>query len=161
MTGAHMGWMLADEAATIAFAQALAATAPAPAVVHLVGDLGAGKSTLARGWLRALGVTGTVRSPTYTLVERYPVAGGEALHLDLYRIGDVGELEFLGLDDVSATLWLIEWPERGAQALPRADLRIVLEQAGHGRRVTLEPVSATGRDWSIRVASRLELGPVS
>ena len=89
------------------------------------------------------------------------VAGGEALHLDLYRIGDVGELEFLGLDDVSATLWLIEWPERGAQALPRADLRIVLEQAGHGRRVTLEPVSATGRDWSSRVASRWELGPLT
>lgn len=161
MTDVRISWMLPDETATIAFAQALAATAPAPAVVHLVGDLGAGKSTLARGWLRALGVTGTVRSPTYTLVERYPVAGGEALHLDLYRIGDVGELEFLGLDDVSATLWLIEWPERGAQALPRADLRIVLEQAGHGRRVTLEPVSATGRDWSSRVASRSELGPAS
>lgn len=161
MTDVRISWMLPDETATIAFAQALAATAPTPAVVHLVGDLGAGKSTLARGWLRALGVTGTVRSPTYTLVERYPVAGGEALHLDLYRIGDVGELEFLGLDDVAATLWLIEWPERGDQALPRADLRIVLEQAGHGRRVTLEPASATGRDWSIRVASRWELGPVS
>src|SRR3546814_10213315 len=62
-------------------------------------DLGAGKSTLARAWLRALGVEGPIRSPTYTLVERYPVPGGEALHLDLYRIGGAGELDFLGLAD--------------------------------------------------------------
>src|SRR5690606_38829903 len=87
--------VLRDPDATAALGAALAATAPPGAVVHLQGDLGAGKSTLARAWLRALGVTGPVRSPTYTLVERYPLAsGGEALHLDLYRIGDAGELEF-------------------------------------------------------------------
>ena len=81
------------------WARALARTRPAQAVVHLHGDLGAGKSTLARALLRALGVHGAIRSPTYTLVERYPLAdGGEAWHLDLYRIGDAGELEFLGLD---------------------------------------------------------------
>lgn len=154
MTGDRTGWMLPDEAATVAFAEVLAATAPTPAVVHLAGDLGAGKSTLARGWLRALGVTGTVRSPTYTLVERYPVPGGEALHLDLYRIGDVGELEFLGLDDVAAALWLIEWPDRGASALPPADLRIALAQAGSGRRVAIEPASAAGQDWLDRIAAR-------
>ncbi|MEN4904331.1 tRNA (adenosine(37)-N6)-threonylcarbamoyltransferase complex ATPase subunit type 1 TsaE [Luteimonas sp. TWI1416] len=140
-------WQLDGEAATQAFAQALAATAPTPAVVHLQGDLGAGKSTLARAWLRALGVTGTVRSPTYTLVERYPVAGGEALHLDLYRIGDIGELEFLGLDDVPARLWLIEWPERGADALPRPDLRICLALSGQGRSASLAPLSEAGRQW--------------
>jgi len=151
-------WPLPDEAATLAFARALAATAPMPAVVHLAGDLGAGKSTLARGWLRALGVTGTVRSPTYTLVERYPVPGGEALHLDLYRIGDIGELEFLGLDDVAAALWLIEWPDRGAAALPAPDLRIELAQAGAGRIACLTPLSAPGRAWldDRLIAHRLE-----
>ena len=74
---------LPDAHATDVLGHALAATRPQPAVVHLHGDLGAGKSTLARALLRALGVTGTVRSPTYTLVERYPVEGGEAWHLDL------------------------------------------------------------------------------
>ncbi|KLJ00303.1 tRNA (adenosine(37)-N6)-threonylcarbamoyltransferase complex ATPase subunit type 1 TsaE [Luteimonas sp. FCS-9] len=147
-------WQLDGEAATQAFAQALAATAPAPAVVHLQGDLGAGKSTLARAWLRALGVTGTVRSPTYTLVERYPVPGGEALHLDLYRIGDVGELEFLGLDDVVARLWLIEWPERGADALPRPDLRVALSLSGNGRSARLEALSPVGERWRDALAAQ-------
>ncbi|MGH8027268.1 MAG: tRNA (adenosine(37)-N6)-threonylcarbamoyltransferase complex ATPase subunit type 1 TsaE, partial [Pseudoxanthomonas sp.] len=106
--------------ATEVLGRALAATRPAHAVVHLHGDLGAGKSTLARALLRALGVEGAIRSPTYTLVERYPIPEGEAWHLDLYRIGDAGELDFLGLDDAVATLWLVEWPERGGSALPKA-----------------------------------------
>src|SRR3546814_2111865 len=97
-------------------------------------DLGAGKSTLARAWLRALGVEGPIRSPTYTLVERYPVPGGEALHLDLYRIGGAGELEFLGLDDADVALWLVEWPERGTGGLPAADLRVALSVEGAGGR---------------------------
>lgn len=139
---------LADEAATIALGRALAASAPSPAVVLLHGDLGAGKSTLARAWLRALGITGPVRSPTYTLVERYPLAGGgEALHLDLYRIGQAGELEFLGLDDPDARLWLVEWPERGAGALPTADLEVRLAVDGDGRLATLVPASAAGQRW--------------
>lgn len=145
-------WALVDESATRGFARALAQTAPSPAVVHLAGDLGAGKSTLARAWLRALGVTGTVRSPTYTLVERYPLPGGEALHLDLYRIGDVGELEFLGLDDAEALLWLVEWPDRGAAALPAADLRITLEQSGSGRVATVDAPGASGLAWMQRLA---------
>lgn len=146
-------WYLADEAATQSLAHALATTAPAPAVVHLAGDLGAGKSTLARAWLRALGVTGTIRSPTYTLVERYPVPGGEALHLDLYRVGDAGELEFLGLDDADAILWLVEWPERGAGALPAPDLRIVLEQAGDGRSAAVHACGDVGAAWQERLRS--------
>ena len=99
-----MHLFLSDTDATEALGQALARTRPAVAVVHLRGDLGAGKSTLARALLRALGVAGAIRSPTYTLVERYPVEGGEAWHLDLYRIGDAGELEFLGLDEGAAVL---------------------------------------------------------
>ncbi len=141
---------LPDAEATERLAQALAATAPVPAVVHLHGDLGAGKSTLARGWLRALGVTGAIRSPTYTLVERYPLAAGEALHLDLYRIGDGAEMEFLGLDDTDAALWLIEWPERGGGLLPAADLHIALAIDGDGRRCELRPLSEAGREWCRR-----------
>ena len=126
-----MQLQLHDPDATEALGRALAATQVMPTVVYLHGDLGAGKSTLARAWLRALGVTGTIRSPTYTLVERYPLpGGGEALHLDLYRIGGAGELEFLALDDVAGALWLVEWPERGSGALPAADLQIDLAVAG-------------------------------
>jgi tRNA threonylcarbamoyladenosine biosynthesis protein TsaE len=143
-----MRLFLPDREATDALARLLAQSQPTPAVAYLQGDLGAGKSTLARAWLRALGVTGAVRSPTYTLVERYELgAGGEALHLDLYRIGGAGELEFLGLDDIPAALWLVEWPERGGSALPAADLRIELAVAGAGRTCRLLAESATGRSW--------------
>ena len=142
---------LPDADATAGFAERLATTAPVPAVVHLHGDLGAGKSTLARAWLRALGVQGAIRSPTYTLVERYPLSSGEALHLDLYRIGDGAELEFLGLDDVDAALWLVEWPERGEGSLPPADLRITLAIEGEGRRCELRPGTAAGQAWLTRL----------
>src|SRR5690606_26756473 len=138
---------LPDTDATDALGRALAATRPASAVVHLSGDLGAGKSTLARAWLRALGVEGPIRSPTYTLVERYPVPGGEALHLDLYRIGGAGELEFLGLDEAGAVLWLVEWPDRGTGGLPAADLQVELAVRGEGRAVRVRPLSAAGAEW--------------
>lgn len=131
--------------------QALAQTRPAQAVVHLQGDLGAGKSTLARALLRALGVQGPIRSPTYTLIERYPLDTGEAWHLDLYRIGNAGELDFLGLDDASADLWLIEWPERGAGGLPPLDLVVALDIDGHGRRARLQAHSPTGEAWLQRL----------
>ena len=145
---------LPDPDATDALARALAASQPRGAAVYLYGDLGAGKSSLARGWLRALGITGAVRSPTYTLVERYPLAsGGEALHLDLYRIGDGGELEFLGLDEVDAALWLIEWPERGAERLVAPDLEVRLAMEGDGRRATLLPRTATGEVWVARLGA--------
>ena len=140
--------VLADTAATEALGARLAASLPERAVVHLHGDLGAGKSTLARALLRALGVTGTIRSPTYTLVEQYPLpVGGLALHLDLYRIGDPGELEFLGLDPAETRLWLVEWPERGTGALPAADLDIELAVQGQGRTCRLLPRSPVGEAW--------------
>ena len=143
---------LPDPNATDALGASLARTRPPQAVVHLHGDLGAGKSTLARALLRALGVTGAIRSPTYTLVERYPlVDGGEAWHLDLYRIGNAGELEFLGLDGGEATLWLVEWPERGQGGLPPTDLVVHLSMEGQGRRVELEPRSEAGRAWVARL----------
>ena len=153
---------LPDADATDTLGRALAATRPetarhAPAVVYLHGDLGAGKSTLARAWLRALGVEGPVRSPTYTLVERYPIPGGEALHLDLYRIGGAGELEFLGLDEAGAVLWLVEWPERGAGALPAPDLEVALAVAGEGRSVRLRATGAVGDAWLARMADHGDL----
>lgn len=139
---------LPDADATADLGATLARSLPAQAVVELHGDLGAGKSTLARALLRALGVTGTIRSPTYTLVEQYPLAsGGMALHLDLYRIGDASELEFLGLDAGEIRLWLVEWPERGQGALPPPDIRINLSIDGEGRRCQLNPAGAVGEAW--------------
>jgi tRNA threonylcarbamoyladenosine biosynthesis protein TsaE len=139
---------LADAEATDALGAALAWTRPTPAVVHLHGELGAGKSTLARALLRALGVAGPIRSPTYTLVERYPLRdGGEAWHLDLYRIADAGELEYLGLDTDEVVLWLVEWPEHGSAALPPPDLVVALAVEGDGRRASLSAGTPVGEAW--------------
>ena len=151
---------LPDAHATDVLGHALAATRPQPAVVHLHGDLGAGKSTLARALLRALGVTGTVRSPTYTLVERYPVEGGEAWHLDLYRIGDPGELDFLGLDEGGAVLWLVEWPERGRGATPAPDLEVRLAIHGTGRSAELLSGSPAGQHWLDVLLDKPDLRPL-
>lgn len=149
---------LAAAADTDTLGHLLARTRPDKAVVYLQGDLGAGKSTLARALLRALGVVGTIRSPTYTLVERYPLSDGfEAWHLDLYRITDPGELDFLGLDGNEASLWLVEWPERGRDHLPGADLLIELEVRGQGRHARLVPLSDIGQNWCAAVR---ELPPV-
>lgn len=149
---------LPDPAATEALAAKLATSQPERAVVYLEGELGAGKSTLARAWLRALGVTGAIKSPTYTLVERYPVPGGEAAHLDLYRLAAAGELDFLGLDELAAdaTLWLVEWPERGVGGLPPPDLRLRLAAEGGGRRVALDPGTDAGRAWLGRLGQTPE-----
>lgn len=140
---------LPTPAATDALGVALARALPERAVAYLRGELGAGKSSLARALLRELGVEGAIRSPTYTLVERYPLPAGDALHLDLYRIAAAGELEFLGLDELrdEARLWLVEWPERGGAALPPADLEIRLGLQGEGRRVELRECSEKGRVW--------------
>lgn len=153
-----MNLFLADADTTAMLAAALAETQPSPAVVFLHGELGAGKSTLARAWLRTLGVDGAIRSPTYTLVEHYPLpAGGKGLHLDLYRIGDAGELEFLALDDAEATLWLVEWAERGTRALPAPDLELTLAISGLGRQAELVARTPAGRDWLERLGQDARL----
>jgi tRNA threonylcarbamoyladenosine biosynthesis protein TsaE len=140
---------LADADATEKLGARLAQSMPGNSVVFLRGDLGAGKTSLARALLRALGVQGAIKSPTYTLIERYPVTDGDAVHLDLYRIAESAELEFLGLDDLGeqVRLWLIEWPERGGAALPRPDLDISLAVAGAGRNAELAGTSAKGQAW--------------
>ncbi|QIT56020.1 tRNA (adenosine(37)-N6)-threonylcarbamoyltransferase complex ATPase subunit type 1 TsaE [Aquisalimonas sp. 2447] len=104
-------------------------------VVALQGDLGAGKTTLVRGLLRAAGHTGPVRSPTYTLMEPYDLGDRRVLHLDLYRLADPGELDFLGLRDELAdgVLVLVEWPERGVGVMPPWGLEVGLSDHGDGR----------------------------
>lgn len=108
--------------------------------VHLSGNLGVGKTTLVRAWLQGLGHKGAVRSPTYTLIEPYQLADGPAFHLDLYRLGDPEELEFLGLRDLLAepALVLVEWPERGHGVLPAAELSIVIDAHGDSRTLTFQ-----------------------
>mgnify|MGYP001301193012 CR=1 FL=1 len=149
MNDAAWSLSLPAPADTERLGRCLAACRPSRAIVFLKGDLGAGKTTLARALLRGLGVQGPVRSPTYTLVERYPLAAGEAVHMDLYRLADPGELDFLGLDDLhaEAALWLVEWPERGEGALPDCDLIVELGVAGEGRRARLRPCSPAGAEW--------------
>jgi len=138
---------LADAAATERLGARLArALDAAPAVIALQGELGAGKSTLARALLRALGVAGTIRSPTYTLVEPYEAGGRRIFHLDLYRLADAEELEYLGVRDLGAAsaLLLIEWPERAAGALPAVDLWVRMTYQGRGRMAALSPGSSHG-----------------
>lgn len=126
---------LANEEDTIRLGAKLADLLPLRPHIWLHGDLGAGKSTLARACLRSLGVTGAIKSPTYTLVERYPLEQGEAWHLDLYRIASADELEYLGLDDADVRFWLIEWPENGRGFLQPPDLEIFLSYGDDGGRI--------------------------
>jgi tRNA threonylcarbamoyladenosine biosynthesis protein TsaE len=129
---------LADETATEALGARLARQIP-HGVVWLQGDLGAGKTTLVRGWLRALGHAGAVKSPTYTIVEPYRFADTPVYHFDLYRLSDPEELEMIGGRDYfdENTLCLVEWPQRAGAALPKPALIVTLVPARDGREVTL------------------------
>lgn len=134
--------ILDDAEATERLGAALArALSPrAGLVVFLEGDLGAGKTTFARGWLRALGAEGPIRSPTYTLVEPYRLAGHDILHMDLYRLRSPDELEGLGLDDHDPkhSWWLVEWPRQGGVRMPPPDLRVVLQMADDKRKILVD-----------------------
>jgi len=109
-------------------------------IIMLSGELGAGKTTLVRGMLRGLGFEGRVKSPSYGLVESYKAGDLDIHHLDLYRLGDPEELDFIGIEDLvgRASMLLVEWPERGRGRLPDASARIRIEDSGTGRRVWLE-----------------------
>jgi tRNA threonylcarbamoyladenosine biosynthesis protein TsaE len=146
---AELEFDLPDEAATIAFAGRLAPSLRGGGVLYLRGELGAGKTTFARALLQALGAGERIKSPTYSLLERYRAGGRDAFHLDLYRIAAADELEYLGLDELRdpRAIVLVEWPERGEGALPAADLEITLEHMGQGRKGTLQMCSPRSQGW--------------
>lgn len=144
--------LLADEAATCCFGERVAAaltTFDQGLVVSLVGELGAGKTALTRAVLRGLGVQGTIVSPSYTLIEPYTLATRRFLHMDLYRLADPEELEFIGIRDIDAeTDWLfVEWASQGVGFLPVVDVELRLEYHGDGRWAELSPLSGRGSDW--------------
>ena len=124
-------------------------------LVGLAGSLGAGKTTLARATLRALGVTGTVRSPTYTIAEPYDTHIGRIWHLDLYRIADPDELEFIAIRDLVAesAACLVEWPERGRGGIPEPDclVTLVADGSGSARRLRIAPRTTRGEELVLRV----------
>lgn len=117
------------------FANKFSYQIPLPLVIWLEGDLGAGKTTFARGLIQALGYQGRVKSPTYGLLEHYQLDSSKVLHMDLYRISDPGELEFLGVEDLldERTILLIEWPDKGGSWLPDPDFILTFAYAGEGR----------------------------
>jgi tRNA threonylcarbamoyladenosine biosynthesis protein TsaE len=141
-----------DETRAVGAALALALRdAPlAPLAIGLVGELGAGKTTFVSGVLKALGVAGAVRSPTYTLIEPYEAAGRALYHLDLYRLAAPTEVDALGVRDLldESAVLLIEWPEKGAGQLPAFDLTITLAYAspGSGRTIGLTATTPAGRE---------------
>ena len=145
-----MDWHFPSADVCQSWGAALAQTLPASAVIYLEGDLGVGKTTLAQGILRALGVTQSIKSPTYTLLETYETKSGLAHHLDLYRLNDPEELEYIGIRDYLGTpaLWLIEWPEKGKGHLPSADLTLLLHILPDARHhLSATPQHARAEAW--------------
>ena len=152
-------YVVADAAAMESLGGALARVISGGLTVHLRGDLGAGKTTLVRGLLRGFGHQGSVRSPTYTLIEPYELGARRIYHLDLYRLGGPEELEWLGLRDLldAEAVVLVEWPQRGEGVLPVADLLVSIEYFGSGRQVSLYAHSQAGE----RVLRQLHADPNS
>lgn len=143
-----------NEAQLTDIAHRLAPAVREGGVIFLRGELGAGKTTFARALLGALGITGRIKSPTYSLIESYAAGDLTAHHLDLYRIADPGELEWLGLSDLAQGhyLLLVEWPERGTGALLPPDLTIHLTHAQKGRDVAADASTSRGEAWLMRLA---------
>ncbi|OGT88852.1 MAG: tRNA (adenosine(37)-N6)-threonylcarbamoyltransferase complex ATPase subunit type 1 TsaE [Gammaproteobacteria bacterium RIFOXYA12_FULL_61_12] len=148
-----LSWRIKGGEAQERFGARLAGFLADGLVFYLEGDLGAGKTTLVRGLLRGLGHDGSVRSPTYTLMESYPLGGKSIHHLDLYRLGDPEELEFLGIRDIcdGHSILLVEWPGNGAGMLPPADLVLQIRHAGEARILHLMPQSAAGEGFLRRL----------
>jgi len=149
---------LADAPDTEAFGARLADASERGALIFLHGELGAGKTTLVRGFLRQLGYQGPVRSPTYTLIEPYELSGRAIYHMDLYRMADPEELEYVGVRDYLGEegICLVEWPERAEELLRAPDLSLYLQhQAQGGRTAHIMALSARGE----RILLRLESDP--
>ncbi|MEI6858966.1 MAG: tRNA (adenosine(37)-N6)-threonylcarbamoyltransferase complex ATPase subunit type 1 TsaE [Shewanella sp.] len=138
---------LDNEQDTVELGERLAQIIIPPLVLNLSGELGAGKTTLSRGLIQALGHEGTVKSPTYALVEPYELNGIELFHFDLYRLHDPEELEYMGIRDYFSdnSVCIIEWPERGYGVMPMADISIEIKYVGSSRTVEITSGSIKGQ----------------
>ena len=154
---------LPDAAATAALGGTLAAGVLPGRVLHLRGELGAGKTTLARGLLRALGYSGRVRSPSYTLVEPYTLSSLNFYHFDFYRFEDRSEWLSSGFREYfnAQSFCVVEWPEKAGSLLARPDLELHLNIAGEGRKAKLEACTASGAAWLSSLPSSCSSSPTS
>ena len=154
-SGSDAAWVreVGSEQAVADLAVRFAASVEVPAVIYLRGDLGAGKTTFARAYVHALGFTGYVKSPSYGLLETYQAGGQKVLHLDLYRIEDPEELEYLALRDLfdDQSVLLVEWPDRGEHYLPKPDLVLDFGENDESRFISCRVFSDRGRLLSERV----------
>lgn len=146
-----------DAAHTEAIGACLARHHPRQAIVYLEGNLGAGKTTLVRGFVQACGHAGVVKSPTYTLVEPYVMGDTTIYHFDLYRLNDPQELEFIGAREMfgASAICLVEWPDKGAGELPPADLTIRLQVQGPSRQLKFLAGTPLGDTWLRRAQACL------
>ena len=145
-----------DEQAVADLASEFAARVSAPLVIYLQGDLGAGKTTFARAYIHALGFSGYVKSPSYGLLETYRAGGQDILHLDLYRIDDPEELEYLALRDLfgDSTVLMVEWPDRGENYLPAPDLVLFFGETDENRFVNCQSFSERGERLAQKIGSK-------
>ena len=146
---------LSNEQDTLDFGLRLAKACDTPCIIFLEGDLGAGKTTLTRGFIQARGYKGAIKSPTYTLVETYQLDQQLLFHFDLYRLQDPSELEFIGIEDyfMQPGIFLIEWPERGIGVLPPPDLTCYIQHRDQGRRLQMSAKTECGK----KILERLKL----
>ncbi|GAB2999653.1 tRNA (adenosine(37)-N6)-threonylcarbamoyltransferase complex ATPase subunit type 1 TsaE [Psychrosphaera aestuarii] len=147
--------LLKNEDATVSMGKVIAQSLSPGMTIFLHGDLGAGKTTISRGIIQGLGHEGRVKSPTYTLVEPYELADVTAYHFDLYRLADPEELEFMGFRDYfnDKAVCLIEWPEKGQDFLPQADLELYLTYVGEQREIRFKPLSNLGNETVKKIES--------
>ena len=153
--GGELVWRvsLPDEAASAALAGQFARALEPPCAIYLYGDLGAGKTLFTRACVHALGFEGYVKSPSYGLLETYRVPGLSVLHLDLYRIEDPEELEYLAIRDLyrEDTVLMVEWPDRGSGHLPAPDLALEFGELNEERFVNCHVFTSLGRDLAGKI----------